>query len=76
MRASTSKSSLQASSIRRRISVTLNGQDYAQVFGKAAAFVEREAGKDQSALTLRDVVLPQPGTYKVRVTDGVQNSRA
>jgi alkaline phosphatase len=50
----------------------LNGQDYAQVFGKAAAFVEREAGKDQSALTLRDVVLPQPGTYKVRVTDGVQ----
>jgi len=55
-----------------RISVTLNGQDYAQVFGKAAAFVEREAGKDQSALTLRDVVLPQPGTYKVRVTDGVQ----
>ena len=55
-----------------KISVTLNGQDYAQVFGKAAAFVEREAGKDQSALTLRDVVLPQPGTYKVRVTDGVQ----
>ena len=36
-----------------RISVTLNGQDYAQVFGKAAAFVEREAGKDQSALTQR-----------------------
>jgi alkaline phosphatase len=55
-----------------KISVTLNGQDYAQVFGKAASFVEREAGKDQSALTLRDVVLTQPGTYKVRVTDGVQ----
>src|SRR4051794_11008396 len=55
-----------------RISVTLNGQDYAQVFGKAATFVEREAGKDQSALTLRDVMLTQPGTYKVRVTDGIQ----
>ena len=34
-----------------KISVTLNGKDYAQVFGKAATFVEREAGKDQSALT-------------------------
>jgi alkaline phosphatase len=56
-----------------KISITLNGQDYAQVFGKAATFVEREAGKDQSALTLRDVVLTQPGTYKVRVTDGVQS---
>jgi alkaline phosphatase len=56
-----------------KVSITLNGQDYAQVFGKAAAFVEREAGKDQSALTLRDVVLTQPGTYKVRVTDGVQS---
>jgi alkaline phosphatase len=55
-----------------KISVTLNGQDYAQVFGKSASFVEREAGKDQSALTLRDVALTQPGTYKVRVTDGVQ----
>ena len=34
-----------------KISITLNGKDYAQVFGKAATFVEREAGKDQSALT-------------------------
>src|SRR5258705_11414701 len=55
-----------------KISVTLNGKDYAQVFGKAATFVEREAGKDQSALLLRDVMLSEPGTYKVRVTDGVQ----
>ena len=55
-----------------KISVTLNGKDYAQVFGKAATFVEREAGKDQSALLLRDVLLTEPGTYKVRVTDGVQ----
>jgi alkaline phosphatase len=55
-----------------KVSITLNGKDYAQVFGKAATFVEREGGKDQSALTLRDVVLTQSGTYKVRVTDGVQ----
>ena len=55
-----------------KISITLNGKDYVEVFGKAATFVEREAGKDQSALTLRDVVLTQPGTYKVRVTDGFQ----
>ena len=42
-----------------KISVTLNGKDYAQVFGKAATFVER----DQSALLLRDVMLSEPGTY-------------
>jgi alkaline phosphatase len=42
------------------------------VFGKAATFVEREDGKDQSALILRDVALAQPGAYKVKVTDGAQ----
>jgi alkaline phosphatase len=55
-----------------KISVTLNGKDYAEVFGKAATFVEREEGKDRSALILRDALLTQPGTYKVRVTDGIQ----
>jgi alkaline phosphatase len=55
-----------------KISVTLNGNDHAQVLDKAATFVEREDGKDQSALILRDVSLPQAGTYKVRVTDGDQ----
>src|SRR3954469_23510379 len=54
-----------------KISVTLNGKDYAEVFGKAATFVEREEGKDRSALILRDALLTQPGTYKVRVTDGI-----
>src|SRR5262249_6146740 len=42
--------------------------------GKAATFVEREDGKDQSALILRDVSLAQPGIYRLRVSDGV-NSR-
>ena len=53
-----------------KVAVTLNGEDYAKVFGKPAAFVEREDGKDQSALILRDVSLAEPGTYKVRVSDG------
>src|SRR5882757_6428184 len=55
-----------------KLSVTLNGEDHAKLFGKAATFVEREDGKDQSALILRDVSLSQPGNYKVRVTDGTQ----
>jgi alkaline phosphatase len=55
-----------------KVSVTLNDKDHAQVFGKAADFVAREEGKDQSALILRDVSLAQPGIYKVRVTDGAQ----
>ena len=43
------------------------------VFGKAASFIEREDGKDQSALILRDVSLTQPGDYKVQVTDGTRS---
>src|SRR5262245_36766724 len=54
------------------VSLTLNDQDHAQIVGKAADFVAREDGKDQSALILRDVSLTQPGLYKMRVTDGAQ----
>src|SRR5499427_4880423 len=57
-----------------KVSVTLNGKDHAELFGKAATFVEREDAKDQSALVLRDVSLAQPGIYRLRVSDGV-NSR-
>lgn len=46
------------------VPVTINGEPYAKVLGKTAAFVEREDGKDQSALILRDVTL-KPGSYKV-----------
>jgi alkaline phosphatase len=53
-----------------KVSVTLNGEDYAKVFGRTAAFVAREDGKDQSALILRDVSLSLPGAYRVRVSDG------
>ncbi len=53
-----------------RIKVTINGADLGAAFGKAASFIEREDGKDQSALLLRDVALAAPGAYKVQVTDG------
>ncbi len=53
-----------------KIVVTLNGEDHAKVFGQAASFVEREDGQAMSALILRDVSLPKPGTYTVRATDG------
>jgi alkaline phosphatase len=56
-----------------KISVSLNGEDYAKAFGKAATFIEREDGKDQSALMLRDVSLTRPGSYRINVTDGVQS---
>ncbi len=53
-----------------KISLTLNGEDHQKVFGRSAVFIEREDGKEQSALILRDVTLSQPGDYKVRATDG------
>ena len=62
-RTSTSRSSSPASSAPDQVKVTVNGADHATAFGKAASFIEREDGKDQSALILRDVALPKPGTY-------------
>jgi alkaline phosphatase len=53
-----------------KVIVTLNGQDHARAFAKAAAFVESEDGQAMSALILRDVSLREPGTYAVRATDG------
>ena len=38
-----------------KVKVTVNGEDYAAVFGRAGTFTEREEGKEQSALMLRDV---------------------
>src|SRR3954467_15138121 len=40
-----------------------------------ATFVEREAGKDQSALLLRDVSLADAGVYNIRVTHGGVETR-
>ena len=53
--------------------VTVNGADVAATFGKAANFIEREDGKDQSALILRDVTLSKPGTYRITASDGTRS---
>src|SRR5262245_6859061 len=53
------------------LSVTVNGEDYAKTFGRPATFVEREDGKDQSALILRDVALTKAGRYTVRASDEI-----
>ena len=55
------------------VAITINGRDYARQFGASATYVEREDGKDQSALVLRDVSFSSPGTYKVKVTAGKQS---
>src|SRR6188768_3633398 len=44
-----------------KLKVTVNGEDFAAAFGQSGTFVEREDGKDQSALTLRGVTLVKPG---------------
>src|SRR5689334_15879260 len=54
----------------QQASVTVNGADIGAVFGSAAEFIEREDGKDQSALVLRDVTLSKPGTYQIIASDG------
>ena len=53
-----------------KAALTLNDQDHAEVFGKSATFIEREDGREMSALILRDVCLTEPGTYRVRASDG------
>jgi alkaline phosphatase len=50
---------------RDSVPVTVNGEPYEKVLGQPAVFVEREDGKDQSALILRDITL-KPGTYRVQ----------
>lgn len=56
------------------IAVTVNGQPYAQVFGKPATYIAEEKGKDDkvlgSSLLLRDLALAKPGRYAVNVTAG------
>src|SRR5215475_11186107 len=44
-----------------KMKVTVNGADYSAAFGQSGNFVDREDGKDQSALLLRNVALSRPG---------------
>jgi alkaline phosphatase len=48
--------------------LTINGVDHSEIFGKPALFIEKEDGKDQSALILRDAAIATPGRYSIRVT--------
>ena len=59
-----------------KLKVTVNGEDYAAAFGRAGTFIEREDGKDQSALMLRDVALIKPGRVTVEVGDGTRQPQA
>lgn len=52
------------------VQVSVNGEPVDKAFGKPLTFIEREDGKDQSALILRDVTLAKPGSYAVQVKDG------
>jgi alkaline phosphatase len=53
-----------------QVALTLNGRPVAELLGKEPTFVEREDGREMSALMLRDAALQRPGTYLVRASDG------
>ncbi|MDF0495991.1 alkaline phosphatase [Bradyrhizobium yuanmingense] len=55
-----------------KLKVTVNGADYSAAFGRSGTFTEREDGKEQSALVLRDVTLSTPGSVAVEVSDGTR----
>ncbi|TXH81847.1 MAG: alkaline phosphatase [Rhizobium sp.] len=56
------------------VKITVNGESYDAVFGKAADFIAEEKGAEDkvlgSALILRGVKLAKPGQYKVEVSAG------
>ncbi|MDB5573392.1 MAG: Alkaline phosphatase [Tardiphaga sp.] len=56
------------------IKLTINGEPSERVFGKPIAFIAREEAEEQSALMLRDVSLPKPGTYTIAVSDGARSN--
>ncbi|MDR2113358.1 MAG: alkaline phosphatase [Candidatus Accumulibacter sp.] len=57
-----------------RVSVTINGHDYARVLGRSAEWIAREDGKEASSLLLRDVSLTRPGRYAVTASDGASSA--
>ncbi|HEY0849746.1 MAG TPA: alkaline phosphatase, partial [Bradyrhizobium sp.] len=58
-----------------KLKVTVNGRDYVAAFGQAGTFIEREDGKEQSALMLRDAVLTVPGSVVVEAGDGARSRK-
>jgi len=58
-----------------KLKVTVNGRDYAAAFGQAGTFIEREDGKEQSALMLRDAALTVPGSVVIEAGDGTRSRK-
>src|SRR5215471_3821213 len=58
------------------VKISVNGADYGKALGGKPAFVERENGKEGSAVTIRNVSIAKPGRYAVEATDGKQVLRA
>ena len=56
-----------------KMKVSVNGADYSDAFGQSGNFVDREDGKEQSALILRNVALSKPGNVTVEVSDGARS---
>jgi alkaline phosphatase len=52
------------------IRVTVNGADYTAAFGKPVTYIEKEDGKEQSALYVRDIALNKAGAYAIKVSAG------
>ncbi|PVX33446.1 alkaline phosphatase [Pasteurella langaaensis DSM 22999] len=48
--------------------ILINGKDFKELLGNNVEFVEKEDGKDVSALWVRDTSIAQAGDYKVDVT--------
>jgi alkaline phosphatase len=57
------------------VKVTINGEDPAKLFGKAATFVEKEDGGDYSAYWIRQAAIARPGTYTVEATADGKTAR-
>jgi alkaline phosphatase len=70
------KAEFDAASSASDVKISVNGADYATALGGKPVFVERENGKDGSAVTIRSVSLSRPGRYAVEATDGKQVLKA
>ncbi|TNH06413.1 alkaline phosphatase [Testudinibacter sp. TR-2022] len=58
-----------------QVSILINGNDFKDVLGSSnVEFIEKEDGKDVSALWLRNVSIKQAGDYKVEAKAGEQQS--
>jgi len=50
------------------VTFTLNGKKAEDAFGQKVQFIDKEDGKEQSSLLIRDVAIDQPGRYTLAVS--------